>query len=49
MIPVVRELAKRVRIPISVDTTKAEVARQAIEAAPRSSTTFRQASVTPEC
>lgn len=31
-IPVIRELATRVRIPISIDTTKAEVARQALEA-----------------
>lgn len=32
VIPVVETLAKRVRVPISVDTTKAEVARCAIEA-----------------
>jgi dihydropteroate synthase len=31
-IPVIRELATRVRAPISIDTTKAEVARQALEA-----------------
>ena len=31
-IPVIRGLATRVRIPISIDTTKAEVARQALEA-----------------
>ena len=31
-IPVIRELAPRVRAPISIDTTKAEVARQALEA-----------------
>jgi dihydropteroate synthase len=31
-IPVIRELATRVKIPISIDTTKAEVARQALEA-----------------
>ena len=31
-IPVIRELATRVRTPISIDTTKAEVARQALEA-----------------
>jgi len=31
-IPVIRELATQVRIPISIDTTKAEVARQALEA-----------------
>ena len=31
-IPVIRELATRVSIPISIDTTKAEVARQALEA-----------------
>ena len=31
-IPVIRELAPRVRTPISIDTTKAEVARQALEA-----------------
>jgi len=31
-IPVLRELATRVRAPISIDTTKAEVARQALEA-----------------
>ncbi len=32
VLPVVSALAGRVRIPISVDTTKAEVARQALEA-----------------
>ncbi len=32
VIPVVRELAKQTRTPISVDTSKAEVARQAIDA-----------------
>ncbi len=31
-IPVIRALAGQVRIPISIDTTKAEVARQALEA-----------------
>ncbi|MBL8814996.1 MAG: dihydropteroate synthase [Planctomyces sp.] len=31
-IPVIRGLVDRVRIPISIDTTKSEVARQAIEA-----------------
>lgn len=31
-IPVIRELATRVKTPISIDTTKAEVARQALEA-----------------
>ena len=31
-IPVIRELATRVKIPVSIDTTKAEVARQALEA-----------------
>jgi dihydropteroate synthase len=31
-IPVIRELASQVKIPISIDTTKAEVARQALEA-----------------
>jgi dihydropteroate synthase len=31
-IPVVRELARRVAVPISIDTYKAEVARQAVEA-----------------
>jgi dihydropteroate synthase len=31
-IPVIRELATQIRIPISIDTTKAEVARQAVEA-----------------
>lgn len=31
VIPVIRELAKRTRIPISVDTVKPEVARQALE------------------
>lgn len=31
-IPVIRELATRVKIPISIDTTKAEVARRALEA-----------------
>src|ERR1700722_14483745 len=32
VVPVVRELARRTAVPISVDTTKAEVARQALEA-----------------
>lgn len=32
VIPVVRELARRVSVPISIDTYKAEVARQAAEA-----------------
>jgi dihydropteroate synthase len=32
VLPVVRELAARTAMPISVDTTKAEVARQALEA-----------------
>jgi dihydropteroate synthase len=32
VIPVVRELSRQVSVPISIDTTKAEVARQAIEA-----------------
>jgi dihydropteroate synthase len=32
VLPVISALAKRVSIPISIDTTKAEVARQAIEA-----------------
>jgi dihydropteroate synthase len=32
VLPVVRELAARTTVPISVDTTKAEVARQALEA-----------------
>ncbi|HEY8475450.1 MAG TPA: dihydropteroate synthase [Chloroflexota bacterium] len=32
VVPVVRELARRVDVPISVDTMKAEVARQALEA-----------------
>lgn len=31
-IPVITELAKRVSVPISIDTTKAEVARQALSA-----------------
>lgn len=31
-IPVIRALATQIRIPISIDTTKAEVARQALEA-----------------
>lgn len=31
-IPVIRQLAKQVRVPISIDTTKAEVARQALDA-----------------
>lgn len=31
-IPVIRELAGRVQVPISIDTTKAEVARQALDA-----------------
>jgi dihydropteroate synthase len=32
VVPVIEELAKRVSIPISIDTTKANVARRAIEA-----------------
>ena len=32
VVPVIEELAQRVSIPISIDTTKTEVARQAIEA-----------------
>jgi dihydropteroate synthase len=32
VVPVVRELARRTTVPLSVDTTKAEVARQALEA-----------------
>ncbi|MCP4717619.1 MAG: dihydropteroate synthase [Deltaproteobacteria bacterium] len=32
VVPVVRELASRTGVPLSVDTTKAEVARQALEA-----------------
>src|SRR2546423_6044267 len=32
VVPVVRELASRTAVPLSVDTTKAEVARQALEA-----------------
>jgi dihydropteroate synthase len=32
VVPVVRELAKRTSVPISVDTMKAEVARQALDA-----------------
>lgn len=32
VVPVIRELAKNIQVPISVDTSKAEVARQAIEA-----------------
>ena len=32
VVPVIKELAKRVSIPISIDTTKSEVARRAIEA-----------------
>jgi dihydropteroate synthase len=35
VVPVVRELAKRTAIPISVDTSKAEVARQALDAGAR--------------
>lgn len=31
-IPVIQELARRISVPISIDTTKAEVARQAVEA-----------------
>ena len=31
-IPVIRELAQKLRIPISIDTTKSEVARQALDA-----------------
>src|SRR3954465_4072330 len=32
VVPVVRELAKRTAVPISVDTSKAEVARRALDA-----------------
>src|SRR5262245_3069808 len=32
VVPVVRELAARTGVPLSVDTSKAEVARQALEA-----------------
>ena len=32
VVPVIEQLAQRVSIPISIDTTKAEVARQALEA-----------------
>ena len=32
VLPVVRELARRAKVPISIDTTKAEVARRAIDA-----------------
>jgi dihydropteroate synthase len=32
VIPVIREVASKVGVPVSVDTTKAEVARQALEA-----------------
>lgn len=32
VIPVIRELACRVRVPLSIDTTKAEVARRALDA-----------------
>jgi dihydropteroate synthase len=32
VVPVIEKLAKHVSVPISIDTTKAEVARQAIEA-----------------
>lgn len=32
VVPVIRELARHIPVPISVDTSKAEVARQAIEA-----------------
>lgn len=32
VIPVIEALAKRISIPISIDTTKSEVARRAIEA-----------------
>lgn len=32
VIPVIRRLAARVRVPVSIDTSKAEVARQAIDA-----------------
>ncbi|MFA5149059.1 MAG: dihydropteroate synthase [Candidatus Omnitrophota bacterium] len=32
VIPVVKELAKRIKVPISVDTTKSEVARMALDA-----------------
>lgn len=32
VVPVVRELARRTRVPISIDTSKAEVARQCLDA-----------------
>ncbi len=39
MLPVIEKLAADVRVPISIDTSKAAVARAAIEAGPKSSTT----------
>ena len=39
VLPVIEKLAAEVQIPISIDTSKAAVARAAIEAGPRSSTT----------
>ena len=32
VVPVIKDLAKRISVPVSIDTTKAEVARKAIEA-----------------
>ncbi len=32
VVPVIKDLAKHISVPVSIDTTKAEVARQAIEA-----------------
>lgn len=32
VIPVIKELAKKIKVPVSVDTTKAEVAREALDA-----------------
>ncbi len=47
VIPAVEALAPRVAVPISIDTTKAEVARGPWRRAPRSSTTSRRWAATP--
>ena len=47
VIPVVEALAARVRVPISVDTTKAEVARRAIAAGASIINDIRRSEATP--
>jgi len=47
--PVVRELARRTRLPISIDTTKAAVAPRRSMPEPRSSMTFQAGSAIRRC